>query len=127
MSDQASVRRVVLALPEVSEDGDSFHFLVRGRRFAWIYPERIHPRKARVPNPDGLIFSVVDLAEKEALIASDPDRFFTTPHYDGFPSVIVWLSKVNDDELADVLTDAWRCRAPAELVAEYDAASDAGP
>jgi hypothetical protein len=50
--------------------------------------------------------------EKEALLASAPDRFFETPHYDGSPMILVRLSAIDEDELREVITDSWRARAP---------------
>jgi hypothetical protein len=62
-----------------------------------------------------------DLAEKEALIASEPGRLFTTSHYDGHPSILVRLSSVDLRELTELVTDAWRSRAPSRLRTEFDA------
>ena len=59
--------------------------------------------------------------EKQALIAADPDKFFTEPHYNGYPAVLVRLAAIDEDELTELLTDAWRCAAPRRLVAEFDA------
>jgi hypothetical protein len=120
MADQADVRRIALSLPEVVEGDDHFAFSVlnRGKRkgIAWVWMERVHPRKARVPQPDVLAVRVADEGEKESLLASDPDKFFTEPHYNGFPAVLVRLAAVDEDELRELLTDAWRCQAPKALV-----------
>ena len=59
--------------------------------------------------------------EKQVLIAADPEKFFTEPHYNGYPAVLVRLDAIDNDELAELLTDAWRCAAPRRLVAEFDA------
>ena len=83
MADQEDVRWIALGLPDVTEDADQFHFRVRGKGFAWVYPERVHPKKPRVANPEVLVVRVADLGEKEALLASSETTFFTTPHYDG--------------------------------------------
>jgi hypothetical protein len=64
---------------------------------------------------------VADEEEKLALIASDPEKFFTEPHYNNFPAVLVRLDAIDGDELAELLTDAWRNAAPRRLVAEFDA------
>jgi hypothetical protein len=120
MADQADVRRIALSLPEVVEGDDHFAFSVlnRGKQkgIAWVWMERVHPRKARVPQPDVLAVRVADEGEKESLLASDPDKFFTEPHYNGFPAVLVRLAAVDEDELRELLTDAWRCQAPKALV-----------
>jgi hypothetical protein len=120
MADQADVRRIALSLPEVVEGDDHFAFSVlnRGKQkgIAWVWMERVHPRKARVSQPDVLAVRVADEGEKESLIASDPNKFFTEPHYNGFPAVLVRLAAADEDELRELLTDAWRCQAPKALV-----------
>jgi hypothetical protein len=120
VSDQNDVRRVAGALPGAVEQGDGWR--VGGRLFVWTYPERVHPKKPRVPNPEVLCVRVADEGEKRALLATDPEKFFTTPHYDGYPIVLVRLPAVGATELADLVLDAWRVRAPAVAVAAYDAA-----
>ena len=115
MATQDDVRRICLALPGVSEDPGAFGFSVRGKRFVWLWPERVHPRKKKVPNPDVVVVRVADLEEKRALLASDPRTFFTTDHYDGYKAVLVRLSAADPAVLAEVLTDAWRTQAPRDL------------
>jgi hypothetical protein len=115
MTDQSDVRRIAMALPDVTEDDGAFNFRVAGKPFAWVYPERVHPKKPRVPNPEVLVLSVADLGDKEALIASDGRKFFTTPHYDGYKAVLLRLPAVGLDELTELITDAWRSRAPKDL------------
>jgi hypothetical protein len=73
-------------------------------------------------NPDALVIRVLDLSDKEALLRSNPDAYFTTPHYDDFPYVLVRLEAVDPGELAELVEDAWRLRAPKRLVAEFDQA-----
>ena len=81
MATQDDVRRIALSLPETEEDPNRFAFSVRNKGkpkgFAWVWLERIHPKKARIPNPEVLAVRVADLDEKAALLAMDPDRFFT--------------------------------------------------
>ena len=88
MADQDDVRRIALSLPEAVEHPEGFSFSVRNRGkekgFAWVWQERVHPKKARVPNPDVLAVRVADASEKELLLAADPDIYFTEPHYNGF-------------------------------------------
>jgi len=72
--------------------------------------------------PKALVLRVADLAEREALLQGQPDAFFSIPHYDGHPYVLVRLEAVDPGELAELLEEAWRIRAPKRLVAEYDAA-----
>ena len=73
-------------------------------------------------DPDALVLRVIDLADREALLRGRPDVFFSTPHYDGYPYVLVRLDVVDPTELAELLEDAWRLRAPKRLIAEHDAA-----
>jgi hypothetical protein len=128
VANQSDVRRIALALPDVTEEADHpFAFAVRAGKkdkgFVWAWAERVTPGKPRVHNLDVLAVRVPNLGEKEMLLASDPDKFFTEPHYNGFPAVLVRLAAVDVDELAELITDAWRCLAPKKLVNEYDAAS----
>jgi hypothetical protein len=119
MADQADVRRIALALPGARDEKDRFAFSVedkgKQKRFAWAWNERVEPKKPRVPRADVLAVRVRDQAEKAALLAGDPERFFTEPHYDGFPAVLVRLPKVNLAQLRKLLFDAWQCQAPRQL------------
>ena len=72
-------------------------------------------------DPDALVLRVIDMGEREALLQGSPDVFFTTPHYDGYPYVLVRLEATDPEELAELLEDAWRLRAPKRVVAGYDA------
>ena len=63
---------------------------------------------------------VVDRFDKGALLASDDEKFFTEPHYDGFPAVLVRLPSIEVDELEELILDAWRCQAPRALVAVFE-------
>ena len=71
-------------------------------------------------NPDALVIKVADLDDKEALLRGDPDTYFTTPHYEGSPHLLVRLETIDRDELADLIEDAWRLTAPRRLVAGYE-------
>jgi hypothetical protein len=73
-------------------------------------------------NPDALVIRVSDMGEREALLQGQPDAFFSTPHYDGAPYVLVRLEVVDPTELAELVEEAWRIRAPKRLVTQYDAA-----
>jgi len=116
VADQQDARRIALALPESIEGADHFGFSVRGKAFAWTWNERMVPRKPRVPRPEVLVVRVAGPGVKEMLLASDPVKFFTEPHYNGFPAVLVRLDAVDTDELRELLTDAWRCQAPRSLI-----------
>jgi hypothetical protein len=126
VADQEDVRRIALSLPGTREGKDHFAFSVenKGKQkgFAWVWVERVDPRKPRVPRPDVLAVRVRDQAEKAALLAGDPERFFTEPHYNGFPAVLVRLPRVTRAQLRKLIFDAWRCQAPRQLV-EDDAAT----
>ena len=119
MATQADVRRIASKLPGVSEGTDRFGFsvLVKGKAkgFAWVWLERIEPKKARIPNPRVLAVRVANLAQKETLLAAEPVKFFTEPHYNGYPAILVRLEKVTSADLRILLEEAWRCMAPKEL------------
>jgi hypothetical protein len=70
--------------------------------------------------PDALVMRVSDLGEREALLQGQPDAFFSTPHYDGYPYVLVRLEAVDPVELDELIEEAWRTRAPKRLIAEHD-------
>jgi hypothetical protein len=72
-------------------------------------------------DPDALVVRVIDVADAEALLLGRPDAYFSTPHYDGQPYVLVRLEVVEREELAELLEDAWRLRAPKRVLAAYDA------
>jgi hypothetical protein len=71
-------------------------------------------------DPDALVIRVLDLGDREALLKGQPDVFFTTPHYDGYPYVLVRLEEIDDTQLEELIEDAWRIRAPKRLVREHD-------
>ena len=129
MADQHDVRRIALSLPETSEAEDGFAFAVRNgsklKGFAWAWNERVEPKKPRVPRPDVLAIRIADRFEKEALLASDEQKFFTEPHYNGFPAVLVRLPVIDVEELAELIFGAWCCQAPRALVASFSEGADA--
>jgi hypothetical protein len=111
------VRRIALALPEVTANDDATEFRVDGKLFAHPWLERVDPKKARVPNLDVAVVRIAGEADKEVLIQMDPDAFFTERHFDGWPSIHVRLAAVSEPVLAQLLADAWRTRAPKRLLA----------
>src|ERR1051325_5711357 len=122
MADLEDVRRIALSLPDTSgENGFAVRNGSKERGFAWMWMQRVEPNKPRVPCPEVLAIRTASLEEKEALIAAEPEKFFTEPHYHNFPAVLVRLAKVELDELTELLTDGWRCMAPKSLVKEFDA------
>lgn len=118
MADAEDVCRLALALPGVEEiDSDGFDFRVGGRGFVWSYPER-RRGEPRVIRTDIAVLYVGDEAEKQALLLGEPDLFFTAPGYEPWPLVMVRLARVNVERLTELITDAWRMRAPHDLSAE---------
>jgi hypothetical protein len=115
MANADDVRRLALGLPHVVEiESEGFDFRVGNHGFVWSYPERV-PGKRRTIRTDIAVLYVGDEAEKQALVLGEPDLFFTTREYDGLPLVMLWLPKVKVPRLRELVTDAWRMRAPAEL------------
>jgi hypothetical protein len=122
MADANDVRRLALSLPRVVEiASDGFDFRIGGKGFVWSYPEREAGRR-RLIRTDIAVLFVGDEAEKQALLLGEPAVFFTTPSYDGAPLVMLRLAEVRVERLAELVYDAWRMRAPAELLAEADEA-----
>jgi hypothetical protein len=115
MADAEDVRRLALALPQVAEiDSDGFDFRVAGQGFVWSYPER-RPGERRRLRTDIAVLYVGDESEKQALLLGEPEVFFTAPGYDGWPLVMLRLDQVDVARLEELITDAWRMRAPADL------------
>jgi hypothetical protein len=124
------VRRIALALPETSESpshGELPAWRVKDKSFVWERPLRKGDIAALGDAaPDGPILGarVPDLGAKEALLADDPDVYFTTPHFDGYPAVLVRLDRIAVEELTELVVEAWYARAPKRLAATYRAASE---
>ena len=118
MATRAQVRRIALALPGTVEAAGHFAFEVPNKGklkgYAWVWMERVAPKKPRVPNPGVLAVRVANLGQKSALLSADPAKFFTEPHYDGFPAVLVRLDAVTVADLKVLLAEAWRCMTPAK-------------
>jgi hypothetical protein len=111
MITEDDIRMIALSLPGTTEKPSygSPGFRVKDKLFARI-------------RPDGdLMVYVADVNEKLGMVESEPEKFFTTSHYDGYPSVLVRYSGVDVDELAELLTEAWRLRAPLKLLQAFDA------
>jgi hypothetical protein len=124
MADADDVRRLALALPHVVEiESDGFDFRVGDKGFVWSYPER-RPGKPRLIRTDIAVLFVGDEAEKQALLLGEPEVFFTTHGYDGWPLVMLRLAAVDVERLKELVTDAWRMRVPDVLVGDLDQADD---
>lgn len=124
MPDWDDVRRIALSLPETTEQ--DLHGLpswrVRGKLFVWERPLRQSDLRALGDAaPAGAILGarVEHLGAKEALIADDPDVFFTIPHFEGYPAVLVLIERIELDVLEEVIVEAWLARAPKRLAREY--------
>ena len=111
MSTESDVRRIALSLPETTEKPwfNTPGFRVKDKGFLRIRSEA----------EGGLVVFVSDLGEKEALLASDPKKFYTTPHYDGYPTVLVNLKAVGVRELRELIVESWRCKAPKRVLKTY--------
>ena len=107
MATQADVRRIARKLPGVEETPGRFAFTVLHKKkqkgFAWVWQERIDPKKARVANPRVIAVRTTNVAERDAMISREPKKFFTEPHYNGFPAVLVRLEAVTSADLRILL------------------------
>jgi hypothetical protein len=118
------VRRIALSLPGATEAESRglASWQVGGKFFAWERPLRQSDLRALGDAaPDGPILGVrvEHLVAKEALLADNPDAFFTIPHFDGYPAILVLLEKVSPDELEELIVEAWLCRAPKRAARAY--------
>ena len=118
------VRRLALELPETSEDRsrDLRRWQVKGKGFVWERPLRRADYEALgAAAPDGPILGawVEHLIAKEALLADDPEVYFTTPHFDGYAAVLVRLERIGHEDLRELVVEAWLARAPKRLVKAY--------
>ena len=118
------VSRLALALPETTEGSDTNgrKWEVRRTYFAYERPLRASDvDDFGGPLPDGPILGVrvADIADKRGLIGSDPEVFFTIPHFANYPAVLVLVEKISLEQLNEVLTEAWLVRAPKRLAAEF--------
>jgi hypothetical protein len=133
MATWEDVRRLVAALPETVERSSRegrLEWRVADKFFAWERPLRQSDLRALGDAaPDGPILAahVPDLGAKEALLGDDPAVYFTTPHFDGYAAILVRLERITTQELEELLVEAWLCRAPRRLAAEYRAAGRGRP
>ena len=110
MADWATVRTLARALPEVVEDTTGRRaYRIRGKLFAW---------EARERDGGGLAVRV-ERDEKQLILDANPDVYFTSPHYAGYPAVQIRVERIDSDELAQRLEDAWLIQAPKRLAAEH--------
>jgi hypothetical protein len=117
MADWETVREIASGFPEVEESaGGRPSWRVRGKLFAW---------EARERDGGGLAVRV-DRDEKQLILDADPEIYFTSPHYHGYPGVQIRLEKISSEELQARLEDAWLIQAPKRLAAELASDSDVG-
>jgi len=108
--DWDTVRVLARAFPEVEESTQGrIAFSVRGKGFAW---------EARERDGGGLAVRV-DRDEKQLFLDANPEVYFTSPHYNGFPAVQIRLEQIDEDELRERLEDAWLIQAPKRLASAY--------
>ena len=117
----ADVRRLVAGLPETAE-ASPHNWRVRKKLIAWERPLRtsdLAALGADAPDGDILGARVADEGVKFALIADDPRVYFTTPHFDGYPAVLVRLAEIGVPELGELITEAWLAQAPKTLAKAF--------
>ena len=118
------VRRIALSLPETSERPSHGHAFWRVRDTGFVWERPLRPADLRALGdtaPTGPILGarVEHLVAKEALLATDPDIYFTIPHFDGYAAVLVRLEKISVENLNELIVEAWLCRAPKRLAQQY--------
>jgi hypothetical protein len=112
MATEDDVRAIALSLPGITEEQwyQTPAYKVAGKGFL----------RLRTEAEGGLVVFVSDLGEKEALLSSGSEAYFTTPHYDGYPAVLVDLDKIDHDELRELITDSWLIKAPPKLRRQFE-------
>jgi hypothetical protein len=124
MASWDDVRRLALEMPEATEvsSRERAQWRVKDKLFVWERPLRKSDLEALGEEaPDGPILGarVEHLVAKEAMLADDPSVFFTTPHFEGYPAVLVQLERIGLDDLREVIVEAWLARAPKKLAQAY--------
>ena len=124
MATWEDVRRIALALPETGEklSWGTPQWHVKGKGFVWDRPLRKSDLEAlRIEEQGGPVLGVrvADEGVKRALVADDPAVYFTTPHFDGYPAVLVRLDRIDVPELEELVTEAWLLKAPKRLAQAY--------
>jgi hypothetical protein len=102
------VREIMVGLPEVEES-------------TWFGTPSFKVRRKGIVRlrEEGVLVVRIDLADKDYLMQTQPNRYFSTPHYDGYPAVLVRLPAMDGEELRRVLTAAWRFVAPRRLRVQH--------
>jgi hypothetical protein len=118
------VASIVGELPLIDERSPH-EWRVGKKLVAWERPLRKSDREALtaagIEPPEGDILGVrlADEGVKFALIADEPRVFFTTPHFDGYPAVLITLAEIDELGLRELITEAWLTQAPKRLVQEF--------
>jgi hypothetical protein len=108
MVTESQIRRIAMSLPGAYEQpsyGGRPSWRTKPRMFTWIRDE-----------PEALVVWVESLDDKEMLIATEPRTFFTTPHYDGYPMVLVRLDRIDVKRARELICESWRLRVPRALL-----------
>lgn len=118
------VRDLALALPGTSETTSrgNVHWQVTGKSFVWERPLRksdLAALGADAPTGEILGARTEDEGAKFALVADQPDVYFTTPHFEGYSAVLVRLDAITDEGLRELIVEAWLARAPKKLAREF--------
>ena len=115
MATEDDVREIAMALPQVTEEQwyGTPGYKVAGKGFL----------RLRTEAEGGLVVFVPDLGEKEALLTANPEAYYTTPHYDGYPAVLVNVAEADATELRELITESWRIKAPVKMRKSFDAGS----
>jgi hypothetical protein len=129
MASWEDVAKIAGALPEVDESTSygNRDWKVRKKTFAWDRPLRAKEVEAlggfepegAAPAGEILGVRVADEEAKQALVSSEPEIYFTTSHFDGYPAVLIRLERIGRAELEELLIEAWLARAPKRLAADY--------
>jgi hypothetical protein len=124
MTSLDDVATVCLALPETTEviSRGARLWRVKDKLFVWERPlRRADLDELGDATPPGIVLGarVPDEGAKAALIAEEPDVYFTTHHFDGYPAVLCRLDRLDAQSLTELAAEAWACRAPRRLLAEH--------
>ena len=118
MVNAEEVGRIALLLPGATQEGSAF--VVSKKGFAWFYQEKVEGQKGRVERLDVLVVRVASLEDKQVLLESEPETYFTNTHFNGYPAVFVRLPIIEIAELTALLETAWRTRATRKAIAILD-------
>jgi hypothetical protein len=115
----------IVAELQLTDEPSPREWRVGKKLIAWERPLRKSDREAltgssiELPEGDILAVRVADEGVKFALIADEPDVYFTTPHFDGYPAVLVKLAEIDELGLRELIVEAWLTQAPKRLVQEF--------